>query len=309
MSVYFVTGSLGSGKGLAALYQLNNYAHNGAKIAGNLDIHLNHLIKNPLSKVSYIRVPDRPSALDLEALGSGNDGFDPDNNSLLVLDECATWLNARNWNDKGRAALIDWLIHSRKHGWDVLLLVQSFETLDKQIIDLLMEYHVSMNNLSKFNIPLIGKLLKGYSRKNRPLKLPKYHFGRVLYKNIVKADSWYFSGKEFYKAYDTKQIFTENNDFGSYSLLPNWHLTGRYLPFKQKFSLHNLFFGSLIYFAAFITQTSYKTIPRINTPTPKPQIKQKPRLFTETPLIIDLKPLAVRSHVIDGFRFYELSKN
>ena len=261
MSVYFVTGSLGSGKGLAALFQLKNYALNGSKIAGNLDIHLDKLIPNENSKISYIRVPDRPTQFDLLALGSGNAGYDPDENSLLVLDECATWLNARNWNDKGRAGLIDWLIHSRKLGWDVLLLVQSFETLDKQIIDTLMEYHVSMNNLAKFNVPIVGKLFKSWTKKNRPIKLPTYHFGRVLYKNLVKADSWTFKGKEFYSSYDTKQIFTETNDFSSHSLLTNWHLTGRYLPKKIKFSVVRFIFINVLKFAFAISNT-----PKINAP-------------------------------------------
>ena len=261
MSVYFVTGGLGSGKGLAALFQLKNYASNGLKIAGNLDIHLTNLIPNPNSKISYIRVPDRPTQADLIALGSGNDGYDPDENSLLVLDECATWLNARNWNDKGRAGLIDWLIHSRKHGWDVLLLVQSFETLDKQIIDTLMEYHVSMNNLAKFNIPIVGKLLKGWTKKNRPLKLPTYHFGRVLYKNLVKADSWSFKGKEFYNSYNTKQIFTETNDFSSHCLLSNWHTTGRYLTQNIKFSIVRYLIINLLKFAYTISNT-----PKIHVP-------------------------------------------
>lgn len=263
MSVFFVTGSLGSGKGLAALFQLKNYAQNGSKIAGNLDIFLDQLIPNVNSKVSYIRVPDRPTQSDLLALGSGNDGYNPDENSLLVLDECATWLNSRNWNDKGRAGLIEWLIHSRKHGWDVLLLVQSFETLDKQIVDLLMEYHVSMNNLSKFNVPIVGKLLKSWTKNNRPLKLPTYHFGRVLYKNLVKADSWTFKGKEFYTSYDTKQIFTETNNFSSHSLLSNWHLTGRYLPLKSKFSLIKFLLITLIKFAFIITKTPKAHAPFI----------------------------------------------
>lgn len=235
MSVYFVTGSLGSGKGLASIHQLRNYAENGLKIAGNIDIFLDKFIKNPQSKISYTRLPDKPTVFDLECLGSGNDTYDPENNGLIVLDELATWFNSRSWQDKGRAALIDWFVHSRKHGWDILFLCQSFEVLDKQLIELLMEYHVPMNDLSKINIPIIGKLLKPYTKRNRPVKFPKYHFGRVLYKNEVKADFWQFKGSDYYPMYDTKQVFTDNYQHGAHSLLSRWHNEGRYIQ-KRKYS-------------------------------------------------------------------------
>lgn len=302
MSVYFLTGSLGSGKGLAALFQLRNYAQAGVKIAGNLDIFLDKLSLNPNSKLSYIRIPDRPTAFDLECLGNGNSTFDPENNSLLVLDECVTWLNARSWNDKGRMGLIDWLIHSRKHGWDVILIAQSFETLDKQIVDTLMEYHVSMNNLSKFNIPIIGKLLKGFTKNNRPLKLPKYHFGRVLYKNLVKADSWTFKGTDLYDSYNTKQVFLENYEHGSHSLLSNWHLVGRYQTIN-KINYFSLPFKIFLFFICYIFNIQ-PPIKRILIP-----LKPKKTMPLHQSIKISLKPLTcsqnpLKATVIDGFRVY-----
>jgi len=228
MSVYFITGSLGSGKGLAAIGKIRDYAANGVKIAGNIDVFLEHLCTDINSKITYIRVPDRPTKLDLESLGSGNITYDPFQNSLLVLDELATWFNARTWNDKGRAALIDWLVHSRKHGWDVLLLVQSIEAVDKQLLDLLMEYHVPMSDISKINVPIVGRIWRQFSLKNRPLTLPKIHVGKVLYKNKLAADTWVFRARELYKAYDTKQIFTEDYPHGAHTQLSRWHLEGRY---------------------------------------------------------------------------------
>lgn len=237
MSVYFVTGGLGSGKGLAAMNKIREYAQNGCKIAGNLDVFLPHLCKDVNSRITYIRVPDRPTAHDLNALGSGNEGYDPFENSLLVLDELATWFNSRTWNEKGRADLLDWLVHSRKHGWDVILIVQSIETVDKQLTELLMEYHVPMSDMSKINIPVIGRLGRSLSKKNRPITFPKIHLGTVWYKNKVKADKWVFRARDLYASYDTKQIFTEKNDFAVHSQLSRWHLEGRYLPAKVTFKL------------------------------------------------------------------------
>ncbi len=235
MPVYFVTGGLGSGKGLAGITKIREYAQNGRKIAGNIDVFLPELCKDINSKITYMRVPDRPTAHDLLSLGSGNDGYDPFENSLLVLDELATWFNARTWNDKGRAGLLDWLVHSRKHGWDVILMVQSIEVIDKQLFETLMGNHVPMSDMSQINIPILGRLFRQFHPKNRPLTFPKIHVGTVWYKNKVKADKWMFRARDLYKAYDTKQIFTENYPHGVHSQLSRWHLEGRYAKMKASF--------------------------------------------------------------------------
>ncbi|GBG15202.1 flagellar P-ring protein [Novimethylophilus kurashikiensis] len=232
MAVYFVTGKLGAGKSLAAIQRIRDYAANGNKIAGNLDVYLDKLCTNPRSKVSYIRIPDRPTAADLYALGEGkpSDDYDEEHNGLLVLDELVTWLNSRSWNDKGRKDLIDWFVHARKFGWDIIFLVQSIEAVDKQLIDTLMEYHVPVINLSKINIPVIGRLYKHFNTKGKPLRLPKVHIAHVMYLDKISADRWTFRAMDLYAAYDTKQVISENYPHGPHSQLSRWHLEGRYLP-------------------------------------------------------------------------------
>ncbi len=230
MAVYFVSGGLGAGKTLAAVGQLRNYALNKCQIAGNIDIFLQHFANSPRSKVTYTRIPDRPTADDLFALGNANLTYDEDNNGLLVLDELATWLNARAWNDKGRAALIDWFVHARKYGWDIIFLVQSIDAVDSQLVKLLMEYHVPISNLSKINVPFIGGVWRNFNRAGRPLRLPKIHIGRVMYKDLVKADRWVFRARHLYKCYDTKQVISDSYSHGAHCQLSRWHLEGRYMP-------------------------------------------------------------------------------
>lgn len=232
MAVYFVSGGLGSGKTLAAVGQLKQYAFNRCKIAGNIDLFLDHFADSPRSKVTYTRIPDRPSADDLFALGLGKpaDDYDEENNGLLVLDELATWLNARAWNDKGRAALIDWFVHARKYGWDIIFLVQSITAVDKQLLDLLMEYHVPMSNLAKINVPIVGGWGRTLRSSGKPFRLPKVHIGRVMYKDLVKADRWVFRARHLYKCYNTKQVISDMYAHGVHCQLSRWHLEGRYLP-------------------------------------------------------------------------------
>lgn len=281
MTVWFVTGGLGSGKGLAAIGKIREYALNGNRIAGNLDVYLEHLCSNVNSKVSYTRVPDRPTAFDLDALGPGKpeEDYNEENNGLLVLDELVTWFNSRTWNDKRRGELIDWFVHARKKGWDIMFIQQSIEAVDKQLIDTLMGNHVPMSDLSQINVPILGRAWKHYSPKNKPLKLPKIHIGTVWYLNKVKADRWTFRAKDLYKAYDTKQIFTETNEFTTHSQLSRWHLEGRYTTAKKKALLSLLLkwaFYQTVVFAYKITRSEL-TVPVYKVLTKEQFIKAKPK--------------------------------
>jgi len=230
MAVYFVSGGLGSGKTLAAVGQLRQYAINKCQIAGNLDIFLEHFATSPRSKVTYTRLPDRPTAADLYSLGIANDTFDEENNGLLVLDELATWLNSQSWNEKGRKELRDWFVHARKYGWDIIFLVQSIEAVDSQLVKLLMEYHVPMSNLAKINVPIIGGLGRTFRKNGKPFRLPKVHIGRVMYKDLVKADRWVFRAKNLYSSYNTKQVISDSYPHGAHCQLSRWHIEGRYMP-------------------------------------------------------------------------------
>ena len=229
MAVYLVHGRLGSGKTLASVGRLKEYSERGLKIAGNIDIYLEHLATHVNSKTTYIRVPDRPTAHDLMMLGQGNDTYDEENNGLLILDEIATWLNSRTWNAKGRAELIDWFVHARKYGWDIIFLVQYREMMDTQIREALAEYDVKVMRADRINIPIIGGFSKNFTPSGKPVKLPKIHIAKVLYEG-VKADRWIYRAKSLYKCYDTKQVISEDYPPGSHTQLSQVHLFGRYLP-------------------------------------------------------------------------------
>lgn len=232
MPVYIVYGSLGAGKTLAAVGRLRDYAANGCKIAGNIDLRLAHFGVTSNSKTTYTRIPDRPTADDLYALGIAKpeDDYDEEHNGLLVLDEIATWLNSRTWNEKGRAALMDWFVHARKYGWDIIFLVQYMEMMDTQIREALAEFHVEVSRLDRINIPVIGRLSKNFTKSGRPLKLPKIHIATVMYKGKIKADRWVYRAKDLYNAYDTKQVISDDYPHGAHCQLSRWHLEGRYLP-------------------------------------------------------------------------------
>ena len=161
MTVYAITGNLGSGKSLVSVGRIQDYLRAGRKVATNLDLSLPDLL-HKRSKMSCIRLPDFPTRDDFDCLGLGNESTDEKKNGLIVLDECGVFFNSREWADKSRQAAISWLLHSRKKGWDVIFIVQSVELIDKQIRVSLLEHLGICKRLDRFKIPFIGFILKAF---------------------------------------------------------------------------------------------------------------------------------------------------
>lgn len=222
MPVFSVEGKLGTGKTKFCIWRAQDAIRAGRKVASNVDI-APHLL-NPSKPGKIIRIPDKPTAEDLESMGHGNpDSYDEDRNGVLILDELGTWLNSRSFQDKARAGLLDWLIHARKHGWDVYLIVQDANMIDKQVREALIEYQIKCMRMDRVRIPLVGHF-SGLI-KERWAYLPKFHLAtsRVgIGAGAVVAERWQFVGKSLHAAYDTRQIFRSDYPHGPHSVLPPW---------------------------------------------------------------------------------------
>jgi len=230
MPVYVVTGKLGSGKTLASVGRIRDYLKQGRKVATNLDLNLNILCGNYAKTPVVYRVPDRPQVGDLDAIGLGYEGkfTGEEQNGALVLDECGTWFNSRDWNAKGRKELLDWVIHARKKRWDVFFIIQDLEVMDKQARLMFAEHVVYCRRSDRFSIPLLSPLWKVFS--DRPLPMPRVHIGFVKYgdtQNAAIVDKWVYRGNDLYDAYDTSQVFTENSN-ELFQYIPPFLTHGRY---------------------------------------------------------------------------------
>lgn len=195
MAVYIITGHLGSGKSLLAIRIAHDYLKTGRKVASNISLNLDKLLP-ARSKVSAMKLPYIPSQLHLDALGVGYEGaYDEEKFGCVILDEAGSWLNSRDWNDKDRRGLFTWITHARKHGWDVLLLVQDWESLDAQIRRSVCELYVSCSRTDRIKIPFL------------PFKLPKYLIATARYQgpNGPISRRWFAQGADYYATYDTKE--------------------------------------------------------------------------------------------------------
>ncbi|MBE3023649.1 zonular occludens toxin domain-containing protein [Janthinobacterium sp. GW458P] len=253
MAVYAITGKLGSGKGKAAIDQIRRYLRDGKRVATNCDVFLEHLMPARDRSV-VIRVPDKPSAVDLYMIGSGNRfidfepilqhgragitavapspkllaGFDEHHNGALILDECGSWLNTRNFQDKGRAEMLEWAIHARKYGWDVFFIMQNISQVDKQLRDSLLEYVVRLNRLDRMRVPVLSPAIALMTAGAASGSMPRLHIGVVRLgasPDALVADRWYFRGDDLNNAYNTTQVFSDTYPHGTHSLLSSWHLS------------------------------------------------------------------------------------
>lgn len=233
MPVWAVTGKLGAGKSLVAVSRIQKYLNANRRVATNLDLYLENLI-NPWSKNATVyRLPDVPSVDDFKAIGLGYDGpFRGDaHNGLLVLDECAKWLNSRNWNDPRRKELVDFFVHLRKKRWDLCLIIQDIEALDKQFRDLYCEHIVYCSRSDRYKIPFIGPVFKLIFGEKLPV--PRVHIGNVFYQvgagKQTHVENWIYRGTDIMNAYDTEQGFSEFTSPGLYQFLPPFLVKGRYV--------------------------------------------------------------------------------
>lgn len=222
MPVYSVEGKLGTGKTLFCVWRAQEALYQGRRVASNVDLDCVKL--TPFRHSTYIRIPDKPTSADLFAIGHGNpDSYDEERNGVLLLDELGTWLNSRSFQDKDRAQVLDWLIHARKLGWDVYLIVQDQNMIDKQVRESLIELQVRCMRGDKVRIPVVGGFLAAIYK---PLGyLPKFHWAtaRIGYgPGAIVADRWYYKGRELYAAYDTRQVFRADYPHGAHTVLPPW---------------------------------------------------------------------------------------
>lgn len=225
-----LSGKRGAGKSITACRLMADYVRQGRPVATNMDIRLDKMAR-PWSRLVCWRLPDHPTAADFELLPPGNPNpVDEGRNGLIVLDEVGTFLNSRDWQAKDRKSLISWLLHSRKFGWDLILIAQHPRLVDAQIRDALCDVHASAKRADKLTVPVIGAAAKFITGK--PLKLPRAHVVTFRYGFLPQAPVMHvlwFSGTEYGAMYDSLQKISAEGQQGVSSYLPAWHLKGRHM--------------------------------------------------------------------------------
>jgi hypothetical protein len=220
-------GQPGTGKSTLATGMILDNMRNGFRTVANFPVDASPAVIRPSGKISQAHVevlPARPSFAQLQAIGSGwSDPKDigrEDRSGLLVMDEIGGWINSRNWNDKERQQIIDWFLHSRKRGWNIVFIAQHPNLVDKQVREAVVEGYARIRRTDRMKLPLIG------------VSLPRFHIAIHKYgmdQNSPRLNTWVYRGTTEHKCFQSYVVFDSDDDViqGSYCTLParitKWH--------------------------------------------------------------------------------------
>lgn len=186
--IYCYTGKPGSGKSLDCMRDIKRACKVGKYVITNFPVNgiYTKFIKN--SDLSPRAILDFVDGLRR----TGKEG-----EFLLVIDEAQTVFNTRNWAVNSSKGWIDFFTQHRKLGFNVILICQSEEMIDKQI-RFCIEYLVSHRRFSRFGI--VGFVLSLFFGEFLVLK--RWYGDKV----VLERD--YFRGsRKLYSMYDTNSIF------------------------------------------------------------------------------------------------------
>lgn len=233
MADYIVQGKKGNGKSLVCVSRMREALLAGNTVATNLDLYLEHMLPPGTRNILVYRLPDKPTAEDLKAIGRGApDGkVDESRYGSIFVDECATILNARTFNDKGRSEFLDYYVHSRKLRWNTYFICQNLVQIDKQVRESLADLIVTCKRLDRVRVPFLGVITKNLL--GFEIRPPKAHIATVKFgigQEAMLSDRWVYTGTDLYKAYDTEQVFKNDYEHGLYCYLTPWHLSVKISP-------------------------------------------------------------------------------
>lgn len=182
------TGKPGSGKTLDVMIDISNYLKHKRYIMCNFPVKAPDFVK----VVSSSAVTPKVIMEFFEGLRvSGKEG-----EFLLVLDEAQTIFNSRTWAHNSKAGWIDFFTQHRKLGFEIILICQSIDMLDKQI-RACVEYEVVHRRYSRFGI--FGAFFALFFGDF--IRIKKW-YGM---KDIIKRESFRPS-KKIFGMYDTNEI-------------------------------------------------------------------------------------------------------
>lgn len=274
----FVTGRLGTGKTLVTVGIAMQYLKRGSMVATNVDLYPERFKDHQNKMTRIYRLPDHPKSTDLKSLPVGNptlvlgpdgsympgENYNPNMNSLLMLDELAQFLNTRNFSDKDRLKIISFLVLLRKRGWDAYFIVQHIDMVDKQIREALAQETGYCRDMSRIPIPLLGALTRRIFGK--ALTFPKSF--RVVFRDGYASDGLMiekktYTAKQYQKYYNTAQVLDSEykptwakNHFetaGVHMLLTPWNFSGyKRTPDKTLKQVLTRFLGLGVYAIALV---------------------------------------------------------
>lgn len=203
MTIYMYTGTPGSGKSYHQAESVYYANLRNVPVIANFDVNRDSL-RNPngFHHVDNSELtPEYLYRFGLDYLMLHPDA--KEGSIKLFIDECGVIFNSRKWSDKARAEWVRFMLQHRKLKYDVILVTQFADMVDKQIRSLV-EYEIIHRKLN--NVGWVGRLVNVLM-----LGHPVFVCVNYWYPMKERLGSEFVLGrKKFYGMYDTDTLFYES---------------------------------------------------------------------------------------------------
>jgi zona occludens toxin len=218
--IMLYSGTPGSGKSLHLASNIWTRLRYGRSVIANFPVNLEILSESfitylakklklkyrgkekKLGKFTYFDMSEM-TVDNLEKYAKEHHVPNKENQTLLIIDECAVIFNSRGWDAKDRMRWIIFFQQHRKLGFNVILVSQHDRMIDRQIRGFV-EYeikHLCVNNFKLFGI-ILGLLSGG-----KVFVANKYWYGM---REKVGSD-FFRLNRRHASIYNTFQIFTSGS--------------------------------------------------------------------------------------------------
>lgn len=156
--VWGITGNLGGGKSLTAVYFMVNAIRDGYFVVTNITLDIDRICREcgEWARDLYMHVSLDDDSIDPYKFPCGDPrGSGGRRRVLCVFDECAEWFDQyANAKDRKIQRLWSWLRHSSKRSQDVFLIIQRPEYMHK-VLRILVARWLQVNDMAVWRIPIL----------------------------------------------------------------------------------------------------------------------------------------------------------
>lgn len=195
--IYLYSGSPGSGKSLAMAQEIYWHVKMHRPVLANFEIDTSRF----KDATSFLYVPFeewKPKTFEDYARWYFRDNPFKEGAITVYWDEAQIMLNSRTWREN--QAWIPFFTQHRKLGYNVKLVAQHHEMLDKQVRSII-EYETNFRKVN--NVGLFGRIV-GLCALGHPVVCG---VTRWYGQKMRLESSWMLGRKKFYSLYDTYKVF------------------------------------------------------------------------------------------------------
>lgn len=172
-STTIITGSLGGGKSALAVEMIMEHLSLGGTVVTNIEVYPEKLAEWMRDEFGLVMDPDRLRVLDRASIRDFHDlavRGNEERTVLMVLDEAALDLNAREWKTLPQE-LFNFVVLCRKLIIDLVLVAQDANDVDKQLRQK-MQYEVHCRSLKKFlKLPIFVRVRYALELGKKPWRI------------------------------------------------------------------------------------------------------------------------------------------